>query len=415
MIIISHPKDGAFHTPRVRQYMRETILHREEEERKTTWNELFFDLIFVGAISQLGIFVEHHLDGSGFLEYVVKFAMIWRVWSISVGFINRYMTNDLALKLYLLLVGCLAIGLSLNISTVGISDYFLMFYLIFQGVNLLGTLIYAFFDFRFMKAQIFIMGYHLITFIPQLSAIFIEDKYSRTVVLGFVTLFEILSFMLAIQVLIAFVKPKYVPAINIEHWSERFGLFTIIVLGEVIIAILIGKLETDSFLLSILGMSCAAAIQWIYFDVDSAKQYTHAVRRSKYTAMLWQVLHLPLHISIAFSGACMALIATEVNGANHSEYAKNAEVGYIVAQGCTLFFMSIIGLLHKSLDEEQNRVLHLSKRFRIFLRIGSSFVLFAFAIIVSLYSYHPQVTVGLNAILFLSLVAVEEYGKIEKK
>ena len=79
----------------------------------------------------------------------------------------------------------------------------------------------------------------------------------------------------------------------IEHIAERFGLFTVIVLGEVLTAMFYHvdpqapHWNAKPLLISLCALLCASSIQSIYFDVDAGVQASHAVRRKWYTGVLW--------------------------------------------------------------------------------------------------------------------------------
>ena len=64
----------------------------------------------------------------------------------------------------------------------------------------------------------------------------------------------------------------------VQHHVERFGLFTIIVLGECINGVLHGFQEKHtpvglSYLLGLLALLTAMSLQWIYFNVDGESRY----------------------------------------------------------------------------------------------------------------------------------------------
>lgn len=63
-----------------------------------------------------------------------------------------------------------------------------------------------------------------------------------------------------------------------QHHVERFGLFTIIVLGECINGTMHGFHELPTqvrlpFLLGVLALLSAVCIQWIYFNQDGRASY----------------------------------------------------------------------------------------------------------------------------------------------
>ncbi len=55
------------------------VSESSEEERHATWLELFYDLVFVVAISQLAHNLNEDVSLSGFLGFVFLFVPVW--WS----------------------------------------------------------------------------------------------------------------------------------------------------------------------------------------------------------------------------------------------------------------------------------------------------------------------------------------------
>ena len=87
---------------------------------------------------------------------------------------------------------------------------------------------------------------------------------------------------------------------------ERFGLFTIIVLGEVIVGVVSGVAGHHHLTWLVgataaLGMLIAIGLWWVYFDYIS--QHFPKARRS--TVAGWMYLHLPMTAGIAATGAAI--------------------------------------------------------------------------------------------------------------
>ena len=85
---------------------------------------------------------------------------------------------------------------------------------------------------------------------------------------------------------------------------ERFGLFTIIVLGEVVIAVVRGiaghhNLETQTVIIAALITLLAMSMWWVYFDFISHRNPIKSVPKR----LSWIYLHLPVTICIAMVGA----------------------------------------------------------------------------------------------------------------
>lgn len=90
-----------------------------------------------------------------------------------------------------------------------------------------------------------------------------------------------------------------------ESMVERFGLFTIIVLGEVVVGVTNGIIDAGasamSLTIGLLAMTIGFGFWWNYFDVLGRRP----PRDSAFTMLLWIVLHLPLTGTIAAAGAGM--------------------------------------------------------------------------------------------------------------
>ncbi|PTL58564.1 hypothetical protein C7Y72_02265 [Paraconexibacter algicola] len=104
------------------------------------------------------------------------------------------------------------------------------------------------------------------------------------------------------------------------HIVERYGLFTIIVLGESILAVVVGldavDLGVEAAAAAVLGFAGAAALWWLYFDHAGAG----GLGRSRQAGFLWGYGHLAIwsgvaafgvgvHLAIEQAGATGALVA----------------------------------------------------------------------------------------------------------
>jgi low temperature requirement protein LtrA len=96
--------------------------------------------------------------------------------------------------------------------------------------------------------------------------------------------------------------------INVSHLVERFGLFTLIVLGESVVAVVVGlegqSLSLGAVVAAALGLAIAFGLWWIYFDnLDSA-----VFQRPWIVAQTWFYTHLPLVMGLTAAGAGVRLV-----------------------------------------------------------------------------------------------------------
>jgi low temperature requirement protein LtrA len=93
-----------------------------------------------------------------------------------------------------------------------------------------------------------------------------------------------------------------------EHLPERFGLFTIILLGESLVAVMKGMESQEGWSpaaasAAFLGIAVAFLVWWWYFDgVRGAAERTITSRGGARRLLLWSFAHLPLYVGIAVAG-----------------------------------------------------------------------------------------------------------------
>jgi low temperature requirement protein LtrA len=96
--------------------------------------------------------------------------------------------------------------------------------------------------------------------------------------------------------------------VHASHIPERFGLFTMIVFGESVVAVALGTATTnwelDSAFTACLGFVAVACLWWIYFDfVDRESPLRHGVARGQ----TYVYGHLPLLAALTSAGVGVKL------------------------------------------------------------------------------------------------------------
>ena len=77
---------------------------RDEGEQRASSIELFFDLVYVFAVTQLSHRLLRHLSAFGALETAVLLAMVWLVWVYTTWVTNYLDPSRLPVRLMLLAV-----------------------------------------------------------------------------------------------------------------------------------------------------------------------------------------------------------------------------------------------------------------------------------------------------------------------
>lgn len=271
-----------------------------EEERRATWLELFYDLVFVAAIAEVAHNLHGHLSLTGFLGYVLLFVPIWWSWVGATFYATRFDTDDLGHRLLTLLQMVAIAVLAVNVHD-GLgksSDDFALSYVTVRAILIL---------------QYLIAGYYVVA-ARALTNWYIRG-FSIAAAIWFVSVFVPVPWRFALWVLaliIDFSTPltagqlvaKIPPSFS--HIPERVGLFTIIVLGEAVMSVVKGVAQLQwgiaSALVALLGMSIAFSLWWIYFDsVDGSPLRAMQVGNMK-IGLTWLYSHLPLALGIAATG-----------------------------------------------------------------------------------------------------------------
>ncbi|CAG8510157.1 9436_t:CDS:10, partial [Ambispora gerdemannii] len=484
-----HVYDRLIRPPRVRQYWHDGTLHRELEERSSSFTELFWDLVFVGVVGALGHNLADNISVKGtrsLEQFFNTFYPVWRIWLDVQVYLNMYSSDDLVQKFLMLweqpVEFAYVIGrMSLYFLYMGLARVIPLFRASFVttawGIFIPCVLwIVAIFvpdenkKALIWSANAFDIFWH--GFIPLYNRFGTKNPANHVHTRDFKRIETLtdektgaksggeLPPVSPISPLNAkpnrviktrgteyqwkhrdwfsvFKIQEYRPALNIEHWSERLGIFIIICIGEMVFAIIheSWNVKPDWILgKSIMGLLLAYNLHWIYFDVDASRQFQHALRRHVITGLSFGLIHFPLAMSLIAMGDSLSVIvaARDFSGGDHiptgpdsgshgedvqaaSTSATQTSVDKTVywlfsgSLSLAIYSMAFIGVLHKGLDVHNS--LRISKKTRITLRviIGTIYLVLPVA---NLNSRDFLVTVSM---LSLFLVIVETYGRLRKK
>lgn len=296
-----------------------------EVHRAATPLELLFDLAFVVAFGQAGeqlahLLAEGHvLPGIGAFSFAM-FAICW-AWINFSWFSSAYDTDDwfyrVATMVQMIGVIVLALGLPEMFASVD------------HGAS---------FDNGVMVAGYVVMR---IALVAQWLRAAVQDPPRRRVALtyaGFVAAAQVGWVALAVAhvpfesvvgvAAVLFVVEMGGPIVaeirlggtpwNASHIAERYGLLTIIALGEVLfgtvtsVAAIVAKQgwSLEAVLIVVAGVGLTFGLWWSYFIVPSGE----VLARYRHRAVLWGYGHILLFASIAATGAGLHVAAYVIQG-----------------------------------------------------------------------------------------------------
>jgi low temperature requirement protein LtrA len=83
---------------------RSTLRDRDRQETKVSAAELFFDLVYVFAVTQISHHLLHHLTGLGALQVLVLWCAVWLGWQYTCWVTNWFDADRLPVRLLLFAV-----------------------------------------------------------------------------------------------------------------------------------------------------------------------------------------------------------------------------------------------------------------------------------------------------------------------
>jgi low temperature requirement protein LtrA len=237
-----------------------------EEERKTSYLELFFDLVFVFAFTQVTALILEDTSVEGFLRSALVLAMVWWAWSA-----YAWMTNAIDIEnsvTRLIIFAAMAAGFFMALAVPdAFQDEAGWFAVAYFVARILNSALYAWGS-RGVPGQLAavlrLSPWFLLAALVALIGGFVDPDYRAWVWLA----------SLVIDVVGTLTVARAEWHVSPSHFAERFGLIVIIALGESIVAIGIATagLERDAtYALSVIvAFAGVAGLWWAYFDFTAA-------------------------------------------------------------------------------------------------------------------------------------------------
>jgi low temperature requirement protein LtrA len=292
------------------------------EEARVTPIELFFDLVFVFAITQVSALISGDLTGHGVLRGLLVLALLWWCW-VGYAWLGNVVRADEGVG-RAAMFGAMAAMFVLALSVPEAFED------LPGGVDGPVVLALAYLAVRVLHLGIFWLASghdpglrrQLIRFVPSLAG-------GTTLLL----LASQLEGRTQTAVWAAALVADYVGTIlggasgwrlnSAAHFAERHGLVVIIALGESIVAIGVGvghlPISGPTIIASVLGLTLAGCLWWAYFDVVSliaerALRRTEGEERARLARDAYSYLHLPMIAGIVLLAVGLKKVQAYVGG-----------------------------------------------------------------------------------------------------
>ena len=368
----------------------------QEEERKVSFLELFYDLVYVVIIAQLSHRLAEDISWTQFLEFTFLFMVVWWGWFNGAIYHDLHGNDDIKTRVITFLQMFAVAGMAVYIHdafgegavgfAVSYSAYLLIITVLWYRTGYHDP------DHRPLSTPYSL--FYLISIVVVVLSVFFAPPVRFY-------LWYASFFLILVQPLIlysfgrmnAWIKAQLDRSAGLSpSIIERFGLLTIIVLGEVITGVVTGLtqghgLEPVSGITAFLLMSMGIGIWWVYFDYISNQK----PKDNRTVESLWGYLHMPLTLGITAAGA--AVINITEAGHDHIQTAL-----LLLTGGLALVYATISIMFFTLRSDKTTRKLN---------RTGQ--VVTALAAVLSLVLYFLKLDILLTLILLDLIILAPVY------
>jgi len=303
--------------------------------------ELFFDLAYVFAYSQLVALLINEPTWAGVGKAALLFALLWLPWQQLTWAANAVSGNGRPVRILFLIATVVSIPMAASTST-AFAGGGPVFAIALTGIMLIGFRMQTLgiteeYDFR---------GAVYMWIAPNVVAITVlvtGSFYDGTVRLAF----WLGTVAIVLWAMIRAAEGEW--GVRAGHFAERHGLIIIVALGEVIVAIgipVVAALEKDGSLpvatiLALLASgSFAGLLWWSYFDrpgpgLEFAASRLDSQAAGQYARDVYTWAHAPIVAGIILAAAALEEIAL------HPRDAVPFEFRAMIAGGLFLFLIGV--------------------------------------------------------------------------
>jgi len=283
-------------------HLKKAVLrqHDKNMERHATWLEIFFDLVFAVIVTQLSNRLSAHMNLDGIAGCAFLFLPLMWTWASYTVFAARFDNNDPLHWLLTLVIMFAAIIMAVRIpdalenGSTGFTAGFL------TGQTVLILLYLHVEADRQTVSQIsrfYLAGFGFATLVWLIS-LFMSPPFRYFSWAAGMSIYLIIPWIGRQKILSeAPLDPDYIP--------ERFGSFTIIILGQMIASVVFGLENTDwnffSALSGLFAFILATAVFAQYYRFNRIADYTCTLG----SGQPYIYTHIPLIFSLIMMGTCV--------------------------------------------------------------------------------------------------------------
>lgn len=305
--------------------MTEMIKHKRVE-----FTELFYDLVFVFAISKTTALIHHLHNGiltwDSILAFLVTLLVLVNSWMIQTVFTNRYGKNSLVN----MIVMFTKMALLLLLSNVITNDWQETYHYFCSVVGFLSLILFIQYLIEYRRKECDIENQKSI-----MGFLYLTGIRSVVAFIAAILPIQIGSILFTIGILVTFVMPIFNTRqdaafkINLPHLIERISLLVIITFGEMVMG-LANYFTPETFSMTSVLLFLLMVLLFLYYF----GQFDHAIDEASNSRGLFLIYsHYPIFIGLIMITVSMSFLV-------------NPEADHLFV---TAFFFAGIGLFQAAI------------------------------------------------------------------
>jgi low temperature requirement protein LtrA len=307
-------------------------------ERRVSYVELFYDLVFVVVVARAAHALAHHVTWGGVGVFAVTFAMVWVLWLNGTLYYELHGREDGRTRTFVFLEMTLLALLAVFTEDAGGKygrEFAIVYSLLLAVVTMFLWRVQSFDAPEYLAQARRYVALMVASLAIVGASVFAPDGWR-------VWMWAAFAIMWLAATLATFMRPRpadQVANVPTESVVERFDLFTILVLGEVVSGVVIGlsgsQSATTGMVAAVFGMLLAFAFWWLYFDFVS---HHIPVNESRLFGT-WIAWHLPASAAIVAAGAAVVSLV------EHAEESHTpTPTAWLLAGATSIFLVSLVGV-----------------------------------------------------------------------
>ncbi len=271
-------------------------------DQSVSFAELFFDIVFVFAVTQVVEILHHGFDWLHVGRAILVFWLVWWAWTQFTWALNAANTKHKHVLFWIIMATAVGFFMAIGVP-VAITDQGWWFAISYVAVRGIGLLIYIWVSMEDPDLKQAVRSFASLSLLGLAAVIaggLIGGEW-RYILWGLTILLDVIAATVGGR------RDGW--NIHPGHFTERHGLFMIIALGENLIVaaagVSHGAITRDLVLLCLVSVGITCSLWWLYF-INAREKLEHALEQAKgfRQSMLardaFSLIHFPMIVGLIF-------------------------------------------------------------------------------------------------------------------